>query len=315
LHPLYYDKGSEPTREPRESAPQFVMTTATMTPAVRRLLEPENPDFKKRRPADKDDAILYLPNDIERISAHGLHRVVPRLRQTFVDVGSIDKLSLLTDVVSRGSRGAAPKKNERDALTMVFCNTVASCRAAEHALAESGIESLCYHGDLGSTARVESLKAFRAGDGVRVLVCTDIAARGLDIPEVDHVVMFDFPLNSIDYLHRAGRTARGLSDVGAKGRVTALVAKRDKVLATAIERAVQMGMPLDELTSRKSDYRNDGKLGKKIREDTRGASPARGARVSMRSGTKTRTAPKPVSKETKKPAARRTTIRRGGGIR
>ena len=71
----------------------------------------------------------------------------------------------------------------------------------------------------------------------------DIASRGLDVPNVDHVVMFDFPLNPIDYLHRAGRTARGMSSgskkgAGAKrgeGKVTALVTKRDRVLAAAIE--------------------------------------------------------------------------------
>ena len=71
----------------------------------------------------------------------------------------------------------------------------------------------------------------------------DIASRGRAVPNVDHVVMFDFPLNPIDYLHRAGRTARGMSSgskkgAGAKrgeGKVTALVTKRDRVLAAAIE--------------------------------------------------------------------------------
>lgn len=90
------------------------------------------------------------------------------------------------------------------------------------------------------------------------------------MPAVDHVVMFDFPLNSIDYLHRAGRTARGVNqrDVqgnpqgrAGSGRVTALVMKRDKVLAKAIEGAVQRGEPLDALSSRKSDYLPGGKLG------------------------------------------------------
>lgn len=146
---------------------------------------------------------------------------------------------------------------------MVFCNTVASCRAAEHALAEAGIATLCYHGELNSNLRGSNLKTFMEnGSNCNVLVCTDMAARGLDIPSVDHVVMFDFPLNPIDYLHRAGRTARGLDDVGAKGRVTALVAKRDKVLAQAIEKAVQNGQPLDALTGRKSDYDVGAKLGK-----------------------------------------------------
>ena len=67
--------------------------------------------------------------------------------------------------------------------------------------------------------------------------------------------MFDFPLNPLDYLHRSGRTARGVGgDCKGNGRVTVLVAKRDKVLAGAIERAVQLGKPLDGLSSRKSDY-------------------------------------------------------------
>lgn len=98
-----------------------------------------------------------------------------------------------------------------------------------------------------------------------MLVCTDLAARGLDVPQVDHVVMFDFPLNALDYLHRSGRTARGVADetTAGKGKVTALVAKRDKVLATAIENAVLKGEPLDGLSSRKSDYLPGGRLNRK----------------------------------------------------
>ena len=63
-HPLLYDKGTEPTRVPRETAPQFVMTTATMTVGVRRLLDPTNPEFKKRRAGDENEAVLHLPGNI-----------------------------------------------------------------------------------------------------------------------------------------------------------------------------------------------------------------------------------------------------------
>lgn len=216
--------------------------------------------------AEKASTNICLPPNIRVLEAPGLHRAVPTLQQIFVDVGQTDKLSLLMDAVQshRSSTDFKENNNNDDddaspsSLTLVFCNTVSSARAAEHALAEAGIDCLCYHGELNSAARADNLERFRAGSEERVLVCTDIAARGLDVPAVDHVVMFDFPLNPLDYLHRAGRTARAGS---TKGKVTALVAKRDKVLAKAIEEAVVRGERLDSLTGRKTDYAPGGKLG------------------------------------------------------
>ena len=96
------------------------------------------------------------------------------------------------------------------------------------------------------------------------MICTDIAQRGLDIPDVNHVILFDFPLNPIDYLHRlvknscyailnlssAGRTGRA----GNTGKVTSLIVKRDRVLATAIKNAISREFPLDSLSSSKRDY-------------------------------------------------------------
>ncbi|KAL7547338.1 hypothetical protein ACHAWF_010658, partial [Thalassiosira exigua] len=235
LHPMLYRKKVVAMEEYKsgkldlaEGAPQVILTTATMTPAVRRFLDkPELPFEPKRiygkqrgalegeedeETSDPDAVKIALPRDIRVLTAPGLHRVVPRLKQVFVNVGGSDKLSLLVDVVSGGERRKRERRENKGEgvglpLTLVFCNTVASCRAAEHALAESGVGSLCYHGDLGSADREENLKAFRsAGEGggeASVLVCTDVASRGLDVPQVDHVVMFDFPLNPIDYLHRA----------------------------------------------------------------------------------------------------------------
>eukprot|EP00978_Attheya_sp_CCMP212_P009461 scaffold22356_cov53-Attheya_sp.AAC.13 len=335
IHPMLYKQKSILASKPKpplvETAPRIVLTSATMTKAVRRLIEPDSVEPKKQRPQNKSAATgeekvkIALPDNLRVLTAPGLHRAVPRLRQVFVDVGNTDKLSLLLDVVSGGGgAGSAAYTSEgsTNPLTLVFCNTVASCRAAEHALAEAGIQSLCYHGDLNSVDRAANLKRFRAVGSAktnsdssssnnelddfedydedsmgnmmqqqssamngepRVLVCTDIAARGLDVPEVDHVVMFDFPLNSIDYLHRAGRTARGINQQHASsssshhkkaaanrsgnGRVTALVAKRDRVLALAIEGAVQRGDPLDDLSSRKSDYLPGGKLNQSGRKN------------------------------------------------
>lgn len=288
LHPMLYktrhvniDEYKNDKLSLVEGAPQIILTTATMTQAVRRLLDkPELPFQPKKvygKQNEEDDSNpnsikIALPRDIRILTAPGLHRVVPRLKQVFVNVGSADKLSLLVDVVAGGERQKKERQlssGQPQPLTLVFCNTVSSCRAAEHALAESGVSSLCYHGDLQSSEREANLEEFRnAGEGngsSSVLVCTDIASRGLDVPQVDHIVMFDFPLNPIDYLHRAGRTARGLSKSGnssrGQGKVTALVTKRDRVLASAIEGAVQRGESLEGLSSRKSDYEAGARLG------------------------------------------------------
>ncbi len=251
----------------KEAAPRIVLTSATMTQTIQKLLG-DNPKTSKLAVSAKklhggnDPVIssyankLFLP-PMRILSAPGLHKAVPRLEQVFVDVGNTDKISLLVDVIA----------SQQTAATIVFCNTAASVRAVQFALAESRIKTLAYHGELNSAVRSENLKNFRLGAASQssssnhdmdndmdrqsnVIVCTDLAARGLDIPQVDHVIMFDFPLNAMDYLHRSGRTARG----AGKGKVTALIAKRDRVLATAIQQAVMKGEPLDGLSSRKSDY-------------------------------------------------------------
>lgn len=169
-------------------------------------------------------------------------RILPHVNHEFEDLKGQDKLIALRNVLTRNA-----KKMKR---TMIFCNTIDSCRAVEYAInEESGIDSSCYHGDLNSKERENNLDKFRSGE-TSYLVCTDIAARGLDIPDIDHVIMFDFPLNPVDYIHRAGRCGRA----GRKGSVTALVAKRDEVLANAIKGAIKQGLPIDSLTASKRDY-------------------------------------------------------------
>lgn len=182
IHPMLYKKkvvGMEEYKNGKvqlvEGAPQIILTTATMTQAVKRLLDrPDLPFTPKRvygKQAQKDESDnpnnvkIALPRDIRVLTAPGLHRVVPRLKQVFVNVGSVDKLSLLVDLVAGDERQKREKmmRGEGEALplTLVFCNTVSSCRAAEHALAESGVPSLCYHGELSSDAREENLLKFR----------------------------------------------------------------------------------------------------------------------------------------------------------
>ncbi|KAL2503747.1 DEAD-box ATP-dependent RNA helicase 39 [Abeliophyllum distichum] len=197
---------------------QTVMVTATMTKAVQNLVDEE---FQ---------GIIHL-----RTST--LHKKIASARHDFIKLsGSENKLEALLQVLepslAKGNR------------VMVFCNTLNSSRAVDHFLNENQVSTVNYHGEVPAEQRVENLQKFKSNDGdCPTLVCTDLAARGLDL-DVDHVIMFDFPLNSIDYLHRTGRTAR----MGAKGKVTSLVAKKDLMLATHIEEAMMKNESLESLS-------------------------------------------------------------------
>lgn len=269
------------------NSPSIILTSATMTQTIQKMID-NNPNnilvnAKKHysRAGTTEEVLSKIPIVLPRMKvlrAPGLHKVVPRLKQIFIDVANADKLSLLIDAVSSDSKSK---------LIMIFCNTANSCRAVEYALREANIVALSYHGELNSIQRSQNLQLFRqAGlesttkNTNRVLVCTDLAARGLDVPQVDHVIMFDFPLNALDYLHRSGRTARGIARKASSksmlaaeaqndGKVTALVSKRDKVLANAIESAVQRGETLDGLSSRKSDYMSGSSSSSRLMIPTR----------------------------------------------
>ncbi|KAG0503197.1 hypothetical protein HPP92_003269 [Vanilla planifolia] len=204
---------------------QTIMVTATMTKAVQKLVDEEF------------EGIIHLQTST-------LHKKVASARHDFIKIsGSENKLESLLQVLApslaRGNK------------VMVFCNTLNSSRAVDHFLTENQIYTVNYHGEVPAEERVENLRKFKSDEGdCPTLVCTDLAARGLDL-DVDHVIMFDFPLNSIDYLHRTGRTAR----MGAKGKITSLVAKRDLLLADRIEEALRKNESLESLNA--SNVRKD----------------------------------------------------------
>eukprot|EP01121_Diplochlamys_sp_Union-15-3_P020703 TRINITY_DN8143_c0_g1_i1.p1 TRINITY_DN8143_c0_g1~~TRINITY_DN8143_c0_g1_i1.p1 ORF type:complete len:143 (-),score=18.89 TRINITY_DN8143_c0_g1_i1:28-456(-) len=132
-----------------------------------------------------------------------------------------------------------PKKNS---VIMIFCNTVQSCRYVDHLLTENGLKCIGYHGAILPKKRAENFEAFINGDK-NILVCTDLAARGLDTTRVDLVVLFDFPPNIVDYLHRIGRTARA----GNKGKVISLYTKHEEPLVNKIQEAIKKGESLDTI--------------------------------------------------------------------
>jgi superfamily II DNA/RNA helicase len=259
------------------------MATATMSKAVRRLLDSEfDPDLSEaknlklpnpnRLPPDFQTSGSTGANKQDRIplkilEVSGLHRSLPTVKHDMIDAKGADKLEILLELVT----------GQRKEQTIIFCNTVPSSSAVEHALKNHGISSTLYNGEMNSKAREASLEAFRNGE-VRYLVCTDIASRGLDIPDVKHVIMFDFPRNPIDYLHRAGRTGRA----GAEGKVTSILQKRDLVLGEAIKAAIQKGLPLDNLSANKLDYAPDGKLSSVRKLSSLGRNPKTTAQPTSR---------------------------------
>ncbi|MCV6971224.1 DEAD/DEAH box helicase [Mycobacterium bohemicum] len=110
---------------------------------------------------------------------------------------ALDKVELVSRVLQAEGRGA----------TMIFTRTKRTAQKVADELAERGFKVGAVHGDLGQIAREKALKAFRAGD-VDVLVATDVAARGIDIDDITHVINYQIPEDEQAYVHRIGRTGR-----------------------------------------------------------------------------------------------------------
>ncbi len=129
-------------------------------------------------------------------------------------------------------------KDEELRSAVVFTRTKHRADRLAHHLVREGVAAMALHGDRTQAQRAEALNGFRRG-GFRVLVATDLAARGLDIEALSHVVNFDVPRAAEDYIHRVGRTGRA----GAEGEAITLVAPDESGAMRSIERTMgrQMG--------------------------------------------------------------------------
>ncbi|RMF89360.1 MAG: DEAD/DEAH box helicase [Methanobacteriota archaeon] len=135
-----------------------------------------------------------------------------KLKQVFYEVDKNSKLSLLAHLL----------EHENTDLAMVFCNTRRTTDFVVKNLRANRIKAIAIHGGLSQNKRTRTIKRFNDGS-VRVLVCTDVAARGLDIPDVSHVYNYEIPKDANDYVHRIGRTARA----GEEGKVINLLSEED----------------------------------------------------------------------------------------
>jgi superfamily II DNA/RNA helicase len=129
----------------------------------------------------------------------------------------------------------------KDIKALVFFNQLEKLSEAEEKLKYKGVELEVLAGESKKTERKQSLDRFRAGK-VPLLLTTDVAARGLDITDVTHVIHFDFPTDTRQYIHRSGRTGR----MGAEGTVISLVSKREQSFLEKLSR--ELDLPFQEKT-------------------------------------------------------------------
>jgi superfamily II DNA/RNA helicase len=140
----------------------------------------------------------------------------------------MDKIEMLARILQANGRG----------LSMVFCRTKRSADQVAEALTTRGFAAAAVHGDLGQGQRERAMRAFRNGK-IDVLVATDVAARGLDVDDVTHVINYECPEDDKAYLHRTGRTGRA----GRDGIAVTFVDWRDMPRWKLINEALSMGQP------------------------------------------------------------------------
>ena len=147
------------------------------------------------------------------INVSGIKMVDPgKLKQVYYDITKNMKLSLLIHLL----------KNESSGLVMVFCNTRRNVDFVVKALRQNNVNAIATHGGLTQNKRTRTIEIFHKGKA-HVLVCTDVAARGLHIDDVSHIYNYDLPKDAKDYIHRIGRTARA----GEEGKVINILCDYD----------------------------------------------------------------------------------------
>jgi superfamily II DNA/RNA helicase len=207
---------------------QTLFFTATMPPEIRRITE------------------QFLSNPV-RVEVSRPATTVATTTQLLARSGreSHDK----RDTLRRLIRSAEGLKN-----AIVFCNRKRDVATLHRSLLRHGFSVQALHGDMDQPARMAALEQFRKGE-VTLLVASDVAARGLDIPAVSHIYNFDVPIHADDYVHRIGRTGRA----GRSGTAITIVAGTNDVKAVAaIEKLIGQPIPyMDKAMDKATDKATD----------------------------------------------------------
>ncbi len=190
-----------------------LLFSATFSPEIKRL------------------ASSYLQDPVT-IEVARSNATASTVEQHFYSVGADDKRRALHQILkARGIKQA-----------FVFVNSKLGCAKLARSLEREGLKTTALHGDKSQDERLKALEAFKKGD-VDLLVCTDVAARGLDIKDVPAVFNFDVPFNAEDYVHRIGRTGRA----GASGLAVSFAASSDARLVADIEKLIKTKIELEPM--------------------------------------------------------------------
>lgn len=187
-----------------------------------------------------------MPKEILRIAKNYMEKpvhlsvdagemVVAKIKQVFYEVREEGKLNALTRLLDV----------EGPALTIVFCHTKREVDEVSGKLRQMGYPAGAIHGDFTQSHRDEMIRAFKKGD-IDILVATDVAARGLDIPDVSHVVNFSIPQDPQGYIHRIGRTGRA----GKSGIAITLVTPRQYRQLRLIEQSAKTSIKRGNLPTK-----------------------------------------------------------------
>jgi superfamily II DNA/RNA helicase len=198
---------------------QTLFFSATMPPEIKRLA----------------DVFLLNPKEItvsppSTLGATISHSIVMIDHNTKRDIAGLQKKkrAMLRLLI----------KDEKVKNALIFCNRKKDIDIVNRSFIKHGFNSATLHGDMVQSSRTLTMKKFKASE-YDFLICSDVAARGLDIDELSHVFNFDVPLHPEDYVHRIGRTGRA----GKKGRAISLAWKEDKKYINAIEKLTGKTIP------------------------------------------------------------------------
>jgi len=190
-----------------------LLFSATFSPEIKRL------------------ASSYLQNPVT-IEVARPNETASTVSQHFYSVSDDDKRRALRQLIKRHAITQA----------FVFVNSKLGCARLARTLERDGLNTTALHGDKSQDERLKALEAFKRGD-VDLLICTDVAARGLDIKDVPAVFNFDIPYNAEDYVHRIGRTGRA----GASGLALSFVSGNDNRLVVDIEKLIKKKIELEAI--------------------------------------------------------------------